>query len=122
MNPNLVRDLKAQIKMQLATFKPKKGKGRDKARPSTTITVTAPGEDLSYIPHSNTVLGSILRNATLVMDTRVPLSLMRSLKYHTIEESVVVDMEKHDQSTKGEGSKALKRRRRQEAPSVDIES
>lgn len=38
------------------------------------------------------------------------------------EGTIAVDLEEHARNTEGKGSKALKRRRRQEAPPISVES
>lgn len=65
MNPNFVRDIGAQMEVQLATFEPKKRQG-------TTVIVVALEEDLSFL--------SPLPHVPLVTDTKVPLAPIRSPK------------------------------------------
>lgn len=69
----------------------------------------------------NTVIGATFHNVPLVTETRVPLSPRGSPKHQTIERPLLVDKD-DAQETKGEGVRALNRRRRQEAPSCDIDS
>lgn len=82
------------------------------------------GEDLSYLSPPKTVLGVTLRDMSLVTDTGVPLPPKGSPRHQTIERLVLVNKEDDAKEIKGRGVKALKRRRRQEAPSPpkDIES
>lgn len=44
MDPNLIRSMGAEIEAQLATFKPKKGRGRVQA--FTSITVAMPPREI----------------------------------------------------------------------------
>lgn len=58
----------------------------------------------------------------LVTDIKVSLSLKKSIKCRMIKRPMLVDEKDNAKETKSEGTRALKRRRRQEAPLVNIES
>lgn len=87
----------ADLEAQLPTFRLKKGKERGKVVPFTFVMVTVPsGKDLSHLPPSPPyiMLRVTLYDIPLATDTRLPLSLRRSLRHWTMERSVLVDKEK----------------------------
>lgn len=66
--------------------------------------------------------GSNLCNVPLVTDTRVALLPKGLARHQTVKRPVLVDKEEKAQDTKGEGSRAVKRRRRKEASPINVES
>lgn len=74
-------------------------------------------------PSLNIMLEAILHDVPLAMNTRVPFPPKKSPRYQMIERLMLVHKEEEAQKTEGKGVRALKRRRRrQEASPINIES
>lgn len=81
-------------------------------RPSTSIAIVVPArEDLSYLSTPNTVLGAMHFDVLLVINARVPLLQIESLRHRVGERPMLVE-EKEAEEAKEKSVRALKRRRR----------
>lgn len=99
MDSSQIKSMGATLEAELMAFKHKKRKPRCKVRSSTLTTatplttITTLRGDLSYLLPPITVLEATICNVTLVTDTGVPLSLMRSPRYLAMERSILIDEE-----------------------------
>lgn len=95
--------MEAQIEVEMVTSRPKKGKDKGRTHFVTSVTITAPKEEeLSYLPSPTTILGYSLYNINFIMNTGVPLSLMRTLRHRTMRKLTIMDTEAHAQGIEGE--------------------
>lgn len=117
----------ANLEAKLIASKRKKGKGQGKVGLSTTVidadappttTINSRG-DLSHLPPPITVLRATLQNMPLATNVGVPLPLKEFFRHLAIEMPVLVDEEEVREDEK-EGTRVLKRKRRQEAPHAPI--
>lgn len=74
-----------------------------KARPSTSAaTVVLARDDLSYLPPMNSVVGAILRDVHLAIDTGAPLESRRPPRHQEMEKPVLLDKYKDGRGTEEE--------------------
>lgn len=81
MDSNLIRNLDAELKAQLAASRQRKSKDKGKVRSFTFVTIAMPlGEEFFLLSSPDTMLGATLHDVPIVTDIRVSLLPRRSPK------------------------------------------